>query len=235
MLFSRTQAGIMKRFLIVPALLALAFAPIDARADDPPPAAQPSCGLANGLMASQDQGTVTIICEPMSEAAGTQLGDILNRILMNRLDPQSVLVKLEEIAPIPPEGVARILDDNQRQVVVQQLVGKPAEQVAIIAHPSVADSGDYAKSIAAPLLMVGWQIEGNQIRRAAPKALDVVRGIALMVRDAASPPEKATRLKAALSAAKVMVPLVSDPSMPPEATTLWIGKRPTLFGFAQKP
>jgi hypothetical protein len=225
----------MKHSLLVAGFLAVVVAaPWSARADDGD-TPQLGCGLNTGIMASQDQGSVTISCDGVSDTAGPQLVDILNRILVNRLDPQSVLVKLDEIAPVPEEGVARILDDKQRQILVQQLIGKGSEQIAIIAHPSVPDSAEYAKSIATPLLMVGWQIDGNQIRRAAPKPLDTVSGIVLFVRNPAAPPEKAVRLKAALSAAHVMVPLVQDSSMPPDATTLWVGKRPMLLSTAQKP
>jgi hypothetical protein len=224
----------MKRFLFVAGFLAATITGSAVHAEGEV-TAQVGCGLATGIMATQDQGSVTILCDGVSEAGGMQLADILNRILVNRLDPQSVLVKLEEIVSIPEDGVARTLNDKQRQTMVEQLIGKQAERVAIVAHPTVADSAEYAKSIATPLLMVGWQIEGNQIRRAAPKPLDSVSGIALFVNNPSAPPEKATRLKAALSAARVMVPLVQDASMPPDATTLWIGKRPVLFSAVQKP
>jgi hypothetical protein len=77
--------------------------------------------------------------------------------------------------------------------------------------------------------MAGWQIEGHQIRRAAPKTLDPVSGLAVVVRDRDAPPQKAVRLRAALTAAHVNAPLVSDPSLAAEATVLWIGKRPTFM------
>ena len=224
----------MKRSLFVAGFLALAAAAAPSAHADNGNSLQVGCGLANGILASQDQGTVTISCDGVSEAAGTQLADIMNRILLNRLDLQSVVVKLGEIASIPEDGVARTLDDKQRHMIVQELVGKPGEQIAIIAHPLVSDSADYAKSIAAPLLMTSWQIEGNQIRRAAPKPFDSVSGIALFVRNPSSPPEGALRLKAALSAARVMAPLVQDSSMASDATTLWIGKRPVLLSATQK-
>jgi len=225
----------MKRSPFVAGFLAVAAAaPIAAAQANDGSALQVGCGLATGIMATQDQGTVTISCDGVSEAGGMQLSEVLNRILASRLDPQSVLVKLEEIVSIPEDGVARTLNDKQRQTIVEQLIGKQAEQISIVAHPTVADSADYAKSIAAPLLMVGWQIEGSQIRRAAPKPFDAVPGIALFVRNPSSPPEKALRLKAALSAARIMVPLVQDSLMAPDATTLWIGKRPVLFSAVQK-
>src|SRR5882672_663904 len=122
----------MKRSLFVAGFLAVAAATPAAQADDSN-SLQVGCGLANGLMATQDQGTVTILCDGVSEAGGMQLSDILNRILLHRLDPQSVLVKLEEIVSIPEDGVARTLDDKQRHTIVEQLVGKQAEQIAIVA------------------------------------------------------------------------------------------------------
>jgi len=223
----------MKRSLFVAGFLAVAAATPAAQADDSN-SLQVGCGLANGLMATQDQGTVTILCDGVSEAGGMQLSDILNRILLHRLDPQSVLVKLEEIVSIPEDGVARTLDDKQRHTIVEHLGDNNELQCLLAAQMPDVHSAHYAKSIATPLLMVGWQIEGNQIRRTAPKSLDGVSGIALVVRNPSSPPEKALRLKAALSAARTMVPLVQDSSMAPDATTLWIGKRPILLSATQK-
>jgi hypothetical protein len=52
-----------------------------------------------------------------------------------------------------------------------------------------------------------------------------VYGVALVVRDPNAPPEKAARLKAALTAAKIPTPLIADPTSAPDATLLWIGKR----------
>jgi hypothetical protein len=52
------------------------------------------------------------------------------------------------------------------------------------------------------------------------------------VRNPSAPPEKAVSLKGAWSAAKIPTPLVADPALPPEATLLWIGKRPS-FGEAK--
>jgi hypothetical protein len=55
-----------------------------------------------------------------------------------------------------------------------------------------------------------------------------VQGVAIVVRDTNAPPKKALRLKAALTAAKVAAPFVSDPRFDAEATMLWIGKRPVF-------
>ncbi len=77
--------------------------------------------------------------------------------------------------------------------------------------------------------MVGWQIEGNEIRRVAVKSLEPVHGVALVVRDRAAAPEKALQLKAALAAAHVTAALVSDPGMAPDAALLWIGRRPEFM------
>ena len=77
--------------------------------------------------------------------------------------------------------------------------------------------------------MVGWKIEGNEIRRVAVKSLEPVRGVAVVVRDKNAAPEKAVQLKAALAAAKITAPLVSDPGLAPDATLLWIGRRPEFM------
>jgi hypothetical protein len=77
--------------------------------------------------------------------------------------------------------------------------------------------------------MAGWQIEGHQIKRAAPKLLETVPGVALVVRDKDAPPPKAVRLRAALAAARVSAPLVSSPSLAADAAMLWIGKRPVFM------
>lgn len=193
------------------------------RAED---ASTAGCTLGSAsFLASPDQGEVTINCSGLSEAFGRQLADIMSRILQNRLDPQMVLAKLEEVDRVPEAGVARTVDDQQRHAIIQTLLGKPAAQVAITAHLSVEDSAEFAKAIATSLMMVGWQVEGNQIRRAAPKALDPVAGVALVVRDRGTPPEKASQLKAALAAARITAVLVSDPGMAADATLLWVGRR----------
>jgi hypothetical protein len=139
--------------------------------------------------------------------------------------PSSVLAKLDEVARVPQEGVARTVDENQRHQIIQSLLGKPAAQIAITAHLSVEDSAEYAKALATPLMMVGWQIDGNQVRRAAPKSLEPVQGLAVVVRDRGAVPQKALQLRAALTAAHIGTALVSDPGLAADATLLWIGRR----------
>ena len=214
--------------LIVAATGAAPMAIGVARAEDAAPAA--GCTFAGASFLSQgDQGDATIHCTGLSEAFGKQLTEIMTRILKHRLDPQMVLAKLEEIDQVPPEGVARTVDENQRHSIIQSLIGKPVEQIAITAHLSVEDSAEYAKAIAAPLMMIGWQIEGRQIRRAAPKSLEPVRGLAVVVRDRGAAPQKALQLRAALAAAHISAALVSDPAMAADATLLWVGRR-LVFG-----
>jgi hypothetical protein len=213
----------------------LAVAVPAARADDAPqPAAGCSVGSTNILAvpdkdAAQAKGDVTINCSGLTEAFGNQLADVLTRILQNRLDPSMVMAKLDEVNSVPAEGVARVVDDSQRQLIIQSLVGKPPGQIQITAHAAVADSAEFAKQIAAPLIMAGWQIAGHQIERAAPKALDPVHGVALIVRNTAAVPQHAQLLKTALTAAHITASLVSDPTLPPEAVRLWIGRRPELM------
>jgi hypothetical protein len=223
----------MQRFA-VSLCLVLAMSASGARADEAPP--QPGCavGSTNILpMQQQDQsnarGDVTINCSLLTEAFGNQLTDILNRILHDRLDPQMVLVKLDEVDRVPEEGVARAIDESQRHLIIESLNGKRPAEIAITAHPVVDDSAEFAKQIATPLLMVGWRIEGNEIRRVAIKSLEPVTGVALVVRDKAAAPQKALELKAALNAAHVSARLVSDAVMAPDATLLWIGRRPVFM------
>ena len=214
----------MKRMLLPLALGLFSFSS-SAYADDPA-----GCGLTSAPLLAQPDGSVLIGCiGGINDAFGSQLVDVLNKIVRDRLDPRAVLAKLEEIEGVPDDGVARSVSDSQQQAIVQSLAGKQAEQIAITVHPSVEDSAGYAKDIAAPLLMAGWQIEGHQIRRAAPKVLEPVTGVAVVVRDRNAPPQKAVRLKAALSAAHIAALFVSDPSLAPEAAMLWIGKRPVLM------
>jgi hypothetical protein len=221
----------MKRFAIalgplLPGLLLAVFA-VAARAEDAPP---PRCAVGSTNILAQDKGDakgdVTINCSGLTEAFGNQLTEVLNRILQDRLDPQTVLAKLSEVDRIPQEGVARAVDESQRHQIIQSLVGQPPAQIAITAHPAVDDSVEFAKGIATPLAMVGWQIEGNEIRRVAVKALDAVPGVAIAVRDKGAAPAKALALKTALAAAKITATLVSDPGMAPDAALLWIGRRP---------
>jgi hypothetical protein len=184
------------------------------------------CTLASAsFLAQPDQGNVTINCTGLSEAFGKQLAEIMTRILRNRVDPQMVLAKLAEVDRGPGEGVARTLAEHHRQLIIQSLLGKPPAQIAIAAHLAVEDSAEFAKAIAAPLLMVGWQIEGQQIRRAAPKSLEAVHGVALVVKDRGAPPPKALQLQAALAAAQIGAVLVSDPALAPDAALLWVGRR----------
>ena len=196
-----------------------------ARAQD---ASAAGCTVTEVNMVTPEQGTVAISCSGLSEAFGRQFAVILTRILKNRLDPQIVIVKIDEVDRVPEEGIARTVDDNQRQVIIQSLFGKPAGQIAITAHPAVVDSAEFATAIAASLLQVGWQIEGQQIRRAAPKALEPVPGLAVVVRDKGAAPQQALQLKAALSAAHITASLVADPSLAPDATLLWVGRRPAF-------
>ena len=197
-----------------------------ARAADAPHGA---CTVTAVNTVSPEQGGVTIDCAGLSEAFSKPFADILTRIMKDRLDPQTVLVKLDEVDRVPQEGVARTVNNDQRQLIIQSLFGKPAGQIAITAHPIVEDSAEFAKSIATPLLQVGWQIVGQQIRRAAPTALEPVPGIAVVVRDKGAAPQQAVHLKAALDAARIPAGLVADPTMAPDATLLWVGQRP---GFA---
>jgi hypothetical protein len=211
-------------FLVVSAAMATPVAITAARAEDAPPAGCTFAGAS--FLSTPDQGDVTISCSGLSEAVGRQLADIMTRILKDRLDPQMVLAKLDEVDRIPEAGVARTVDESQRQSIIQSLLGKPVEQIAITAHLQVEDSADYAKAIATSLMMVGWQIEGQQIHRAAPKLLDPVQGLALVVHDRSAAPQKALQLKAALAAAHIGAPLVSNPALAADATMLWVGRRP---------
>jgi len=77
--------------------------------------------------------------------------------------------------------------------------------------------------------MVGWQIEGNQIRRAAPKSLEGIAGVAIVVRSGDSLPPKALQLRNALTAANIGAQLVSDPGLPADGAMLWIGRRPVFM------
>jgi len=220
----------MKRLLVLFGGLVLASA---ARAQDAPVSRQ--CGLASTLIVAQDQGTVTINCSGVTAEYGEQLAALMTQILQDRLDPQAVLGKLDEIESAPAAGRARKLDDAQRQAIIQSLVGKPPQQIAIIAHSGVPDSADYGKDIAAPLTMVGWRIEGNQIKRAVPEQFDEVRGVALLVRSKDPVPEKATLLRTALTSARITAPILVDPSLPNGAVVLWIGPPPAFMSAEQKP
>lgn len=213
----------MKRLALT---LALILAPtLAAWADDAAPADNP-CAVSVNVLATPDQGGVTIACNGVGEVFGNQFTDILNTILTHRLDPQQVMAKLAELDPVPSASAARDLDGAHRQLLVQALVGKPTEQISIGADPKEIDAGDYGKAIATALLMVGWQVEGNQISRKEIPALNGVHGVALVVRNDANPPPKALALKEALKAAHVEAALRSDPKLGADATLLWIGKRP---------
>jgi hypothetical protein len=187
------------------------------------------CSVTAVNMVTQDQGTVTIDCSGLSEAFGKDFATIMTRILKDRLDPQMVMLKLDEVDRVPEEGVARTVDENQRQLIIQSLFGKPPGQIAIIAHPKVDDSAEFAKAIATSLLQVGWQIEGQQIRRAAPQSIEPLPGVAVVVHDKGAVPQQAVLLKAALNTAHITAALAADPALAPDATVLWIGRRPEFM------
>jgi hypothetical protein len=217
----------MNRFVL--AFAAGSIVSSGALAQNPP---QPFCNVIGTNPLTQNESDVTIACAGMPEALAGPLTAVLTRILQERLDPQQVLAKLGEVAALPVEGSARTVTDDQRQAIVKSLHGKPAAEVAMIAHPLVDDTAELAQAVATPLVMVGWQLQGNQIRRAAPRHLDPVPGIAIVVRDAGKLPPKAEQLKTALIAGRLGPSLVSDPAMAPDAVLLWIGRRP---GAAPEP
>lgn len=196
---------------------ALLLLPVSGRAQQPP-----------RCTSSTDGDNVSIACSAVNEEVGNQIAEMLSRMLNSRIPPNMVLAALAEIEPLPPEGVARAITPDQQQSILNQLAGKPTQQVSIVAHPLVPDSADYARSLAQPLLMVGWQVEGNQVRRAAPKPLEGVYGVALVVQNAEAPPDKAITLRKALQAGRIPTPLLADPSLAPEMTQLYIGKRQSL-------
>jgi hypothetical protein len=179
---------------------------------------------------AQPDGSILIGCTGgVTEPFGDQLVLVLNKILQNRMDPQAVLAKLEDMDSVPDEGVARTVNDAQRHAIIEALHGKDNGQVAIVAHPLVEDSAEFAKGIATPLTMVGWQIEGNQIRRAAPKALENITGVAIVVRNIGSAPPRALQLKKALAAGSIGAQLVADASVPEGGAMIWIGRRPVFM------
>lgn len=213
----------MRRVLLALGLIAMpAFA---AQAGGPPPG--PTCAVTDTLLTRQDPNTVTIGCRNVSAEFAARLADVLNAVLKRKLDPQLVVARLADLAPAG-DGVARNFTLAQRQSVVTALSGKPAAQVAIVADPTESDAPGYATSIATALQMVGWQVAGNQIARKMLPGLATVRGVAVAVHDAGTPPANALALKAALQAANVETPIRSDPTLSAGETVLWIGKRPSF-------
>jgi hypothetical protein len=217
---------------LLPALFsALVLFPAAAWADDAPSPGAQGCGLVSGALISQGQGQVMINCVGVTEEFGSQLAGILTYVLQNRLDPELVIAKLNEMEGAPIDNAARTLTLDQSQVLVQSLVGKPSGQVTIVANPAAKDGGDYALAIATKLQMAGWVIAGGQIRRVVPPALADIHGLVLVVHDEKSPPDTALRLKQSMGSAKIFLPIVSDPTLAPDAAMIWVGKQPE-FGTA---
>jgi hypothetical protein len=214
----------MNRFL-PPLISALMLLPATSRADEPVPSR--GCGLVSGALISQGQGQVMINCVGVSEEFGGQLAGILTYVLQRHLDPEIVIAKLDEIEGVPQGDAPRTLSADQGQTIVQSLVGT-RQTIAMAANPDGKDTGDYALAIATKLGMAGWQIEGSQIRRAVPPGLEDIHGLVLVVRDEKAPPEKAAQLKKAMAAAKVFVPVISDPKMAADGALLWVGRRAAL-------
>src|ERR1051325_546354 len=142
----------MKRFFISLGL-GLALAPNAAGADEPP--AQASCEIGSQPLIGGDPHRVTTGGNGVSDAFADQLIELTNRMLRDRINPQTVLAKLDEVERVPDDGVARGLNDLQRQAIIQTLHGQDTAQIMITAHPSVDDSAGYAKELATPLLMAG--------------------------------------------------------------------------------
>src|SRR6476646_8412480 len=67
---------------------------------------------------TQSESDVTIACSGMPEAMAGPLTAVLTRILQERLDPQQVNAKLNEVAALPVEGAARTVTHDQRQAIV---------------------------------------------------------------------------------------------------------------------
>ena len=219
----------MKR-LLFPVVGALTLLSTAAWADD---ASQgQGCGLVSGALISQGQGQVMINCVGVSEEFGTQLAGILTYVLQKRLDPEIVIAKLNEVEGVPQGDAPRTLSADQGQTIVQSLVGTK-EQIAIFTDPGGKEPGDYALEIATKLGVAGWQIEGNQIRRAVPAGLEGINGVVLVVHDEKAPPPKALALKKAMNAAKIFVPVISNADVPADGAVLWVGKRPTLNAATQ--
>lgn len=220
---------------IIPAL-ALILVPVAAAraADAPVRQIDGGCAVSSSMLSAADQGGVTIACNGVGDVYGGQFADILNEILARRLDPQQVMTKLAELAPAPSAETARNLDAAHRQLLIEALVGKQPAEIAIGADPKSSDAGDYGKAIATGLMMVGWQVQGNQISRKELPALNGIHGVALVVRDDANLPAKAVALRDALKAAHIEVALRSDPTLGVDAALLWIGRRPTFNPLAPK-
>ncbi|MBV9827197.1 MAG: hypothetical protein JO001_16260 [Alphaproteobacteria bacterium] len=191
------------------------------------------CQITGTNIGSTDKGYVEMTCGGITQDTGNQLNDIINRIVQNRLDPQVISARLDDIVAMPPDDKPRAVSDDQRQKIIKSLVGIPPQEVGITAHPLADDSVDYARTIAAALLQVGWKIDGQEIQRIAPRVLNPVLGTAIVVRDRDNPPAKARQLKAALLMASVAAPLVSDPSMSPDTAIVWVGRRPGMPGLAK--
>jgi hypothetical protein len=218
---------------LIPALLsALLLAPAAAWADDAPSDVK-GCGLVSGALISQGQGEVMINCVGVNEEFGAQLAGILTYVLQNRLDPEVVVAKLNEIEGVPEGDAPRSLTVDQGQTIVESLLkGLPAT-IAIVANPAGTDSADYALAIATRLGMASWQIEDKQIRRVAPPGLGDIPGLVLVVKNDKAPPEKAVTLKKAMAAAKIFLPIISDPKMADGGALLWVGKRPSFSAATQ--
>jgi len=221
----RFPAPVVPMKSLIPALLsALFLVPVSARADDAPQGQ--GCGLVTSALISQDQGQVMINCVGVTQEFASQLAGILTYVLQHRLAPDVVIAKLDEIEGMPEADQPRSLSTDQGEAIVQSLVGKPVATIAIVANPGGNDAGDYALAIATKLQIAGWRVEGSQIRRSVPPNLAEIDGIALVVHDQKSPPDSALRLKEAMAAAKIFLPIISDPTLGNDAGLLWIGKRP---------
>ena len=87
----------MKRFVIALGA-ALIVSVSGALAQNAPP---PNCVVIGNNPLTQNESDITISCSNMPEALAGPLTAVLTRILQQRLDPQQLMAKLNEVAALP--------------------------------------------------------------------------------------------------------------------------------------
>jgi hypothetical protein len=190
-----------------------------------------ACSPAN----TGDNNTFTITCG-IGKAQGDQMLKILNKILLNQLDPNAVMTKLDEIQKDIHEIRARespwVLSEDQSTRIIGFLKGTGKTFSFSAWHsPSDLRSKDFLKQLSDAITKGGWNVKEPVFHILTQDAA----GIFIAVKDKDKPaPEGAILLQMALSAADVPSAGMSQPDLAEDAFELYVGQKPTNWSDPKK-
>jgi hypothetical protein len=119
----------------------------------------------------------------------------------------------------------RVLSQASGQKIVEVLSKFAPQEIVITAFMSAEDGQSYGAHLGSAIIGGGWRVRGDAVNRAIATVADQIKGLAVLVKDAANPPESAKQLQSALAAAGLAAPGLQDPSLADKDVVLWIGRR----------